>query len=261
MSLALIKGIDPYELQITQDGYAKVETRDKFDIDDLANSTNANLAANLQFSGNWKDCTAFRSIVIFALSNVSSANGGLKLQFSNDGSAVDFSWDISTNGNIPKYYKMPIYGKFFRVIYVNSATAQASFRINVRQSFSIADITTMVSDFASIATGTVGAAVSCNLPPAGIGTYHYITSIRIEKFATALMTAGTAPISATSSNLNGFAPNSGASALAQGINDVVLQEDFSIPLKSQNANAQTSIAMPATPLAIYKISVTYFVGA
>lgn len=261
MSLTVVKGIDPYELQITQDGHAKVETRDKIDIDDLTNSTTVNLAANLQFSGVWKDCTAYKSIVIFMLANQSSATGGLKLQFSNDGSAVDFSWDISTGANIPKYYKLPIYGKFFRVIFVNGGAAQTAIRINTRLSFAIADMSTMVADFTTIATAVVGSAVSANLPASGIGTYHYITSIRIEKFATALLTAGTTPIVATSANLNGFAPNASANAQAQGVNDIVFQQDFSIPLKSQNANAQTSIAMPATPLVIYKIIVTYFVGA
>jgi hypothetical protein len=260
MSVGLKHSLEADEVSIV-DKRMLVDAKDKFDIDDLGNSTTANLAANLQFSGVWKNYTAYKSIVIFMLANQGSATGGLKLQFSNDGSTVDFSWDISTGANIPKYYKMPIYGKFFRVIYVNSATAQASFRINVRQSFAVADMTTMVADFTTTATGVVGTAVSANLPAAGIGTYHYISSIRIEKFATALLTAGTTPIVSTSSNLNGFAINASAHAQSQGINDIVLQKDFSIPLKSQNANTQTSIAMPATPLVIYKIIVTYFIGA
>lgn len=261
MSVSIANSNLADELKITPDGHAKVETRDKFDIEDLGNSTTAALAANLQFTGVWKDVTAFKSIFLFQQANQGSATGGLKVQFSNDGSTVDFSWDISTTANVPKSYKIPIFGKYFRVLFVNGTTALTQMRINVRNSFAVADLTTMVADFMVTTTAAVGVAVSASLPAAGIGTYHYITSITIEKFATALMTAGAAPIVATTSNLNGFAPNGGASALAQGVNEIVYQSEFNIPLKSQNANTESALGMPATPFAIYKVIVTYFIGA
>lgn len=260
MSVSIKKGIELDEVDVINKALL-VTTVDKFDIEDLGNSTTAALAANQQFSGIWKDVTAFKSIFLFQLANQGSAVGGLKVQYSNDGSTVDFSWDISTTANVPKSYKIPIYGKYFRVLYVNGATAQTQMRINVRNSFNVADLNTMVSDFTVTATAAVGVAVSASLPAAGIGTYHYITSITIEKFATALMTAGAAPIVATTANLNGFAPNGGANALAQGENEIVYQQQFPIPLKSQNANTASALGMPATPLAIYKVIVTYFIGA
>lgn len=259
MSVSLKNGIELDEAQVFEK-HLRVETKDKFDIDDLGNTTTAALAGNLQFTGFWKDVTAFKSILLFQLANQGSATGGLKVQFSNDGSTVDFSWDISTTANVPKSYKIPIYGKYFRVLYVNGTTAQTQMRINTITSFKVPDLTTMVSDFMVTATATVGVAASATLPAAGIGTYHYITSITIEKFATALMTAGAAPIVATTSNLNGFAPNGGASALAQGVNEIVYQGQFPIPLKSQNANTASALGMPATPLAIYKVIVTYYIG-
>jgi hypothetical protein len=261
MSIQIAGSLAPGELKINPDGSTNVVTDLKVDIDDLGNSTTANLAANLQFTGVWRDCTAYKSITLFILANQNSAAGGLKIQFSNDGSTVDFSWDISTTASVPRYYNYPIFGKFFRIIYVNGGTAQTQMRINSRLSFAVADITNRVADFIVVATAAVGVAAAVTLPAAGVGTYHYITSIRIEKFATGLMTVGTVPVVATTSNLNGFSPNTGANAQPQGVNEIVMDRDFTIPLKSQNANTSTSLGMPATPLAIYKVMVTYFVAA
>lgn len=261
MSVAIAGSVIPNELIISADGFASVDTRDKIDIDSLENSTTATLAANLQFTGVWKNVTAFKSVNIYHLSNQNSAPSGLKLQFSNDGSNIDFSFDIGVGSNSNKYFKLPIYGKFFRVIYVNGITAQTQFRLNTRFSFAVADLTTQVADFTVTATAAVSTAVIANLPAAGTGTFHYITSILIQKFATAILTAGSAPNIATNSNLNGFAPNTDARAMAQGEIVNCYQQDFVIPLKSQTSNLATQIGMPAVTGAIYKIIVTYFVGA
>lgn len=261
MSVNIAGSNIPGELKVSADGFASVDTRDKIDVDSAENSTTAPLAANLQFTGAWKDVTAYKSVSIYQLSNTTSATGGLKLQFSNDGSTIDFSFDISTSFGVNKFYKLPIYGKFFRVIYVNGGTAQASFRINTRFSFAVADLTTQVADFTVTATAAVSTAVNANLPAAGIGTYHYITSIIIQKFATAALTAGAAPIICTQNNLKGFSPNTDARALVQGELINCYQQDFTIPLKSQSSNTTTLIAVPAVTGAIYKVIVTYFIGA
>ena len=259
MSASIKNGIETDELKVIE-GYAQVEAKDKYDVDVLENSTNVPLSANQQFSGQWIECTAFRSLDLFQLSNVASAVGGLKIQFSNDGSNIDWSWDISTTANVPKNASIPLFGKFYRIIYVNGTTNQISFRINTRLSYKVIDLVNRVNDFIATGTAALNTATSATLPAAGIGTVHYITSIRIDKFATAVTTAGATPIISTAINL-ALNVNCSNKALPMGENEPVYQMVFDKPIKSTNANTNTLIGMPAVPLCICKITVTYFIGA
>ena len=108
-------------------------------------------------------------------------------------------------------------------------------------------------------TGASGAAVTVTLP-AVTGLFHYITAIKMEKFAVALLTAGATPIIVTTTNLPGSRAYSiDASAQAAGtiIKD---REQFSPPIKSSAAGTATTIVAPVVTSGIWRISVDYYVG-
>lgn len=250
-------GLD--ELSII-DKRALVETDLKSDVLDTLNSTNAVLVANGQFTGQWVDVSAFKSVFIYCLANINSAAVGLKMQFSADSNVVDWSWEIATVGNQSRTFKLPTYYKYFRIIFINSSSLQGSFRLNVIKSFKTSDLTTQTSEFTIVATGVANTAVAAQIPAQGTGTIPYITSILVEKFATAGLTAGTAPFICTSANLNGFAPNIANDAQPQGTLQIPFQQVFPVPLRANTPNATTSIGTPAIPNAICKVILTYYVG-
>jgi hypothetical protein len=77
------------------------------------------------------------------------------------------------------------------------------------------------STLAITATGAAAASVTATLPAPAAGLFHYITSIQIVKFATALLTAAAAPVVVTTTNLPGsLAFSFSAAASAQGTNEV-----------------------------------------
>ena len=114
------------------------------------------------------------------------------------------------------------------------------------------------SRLAVTATGIAGAAVTLTLPAAGAGLFHYITFIRIAKFATALLTAGATPVVVTSTNLpGGVAWSFSAGAEAAGT-QVEIASSPTTPLVSSAANTATTIVCPATASIIWRVSVYYF---
>lgn len=109
------------------------------------------------------------------------------------------------------------------------------------------------------ATGVASAGVTLTLP-ASAGLFHYISSIRIDKFASALLTVGATPIIVTTTNLNGARQYSiDASAQAQGT--IVPIKDNMIPLlKSSTAGTATTIVCPVATGVIWRVTVDYYLG-
>lgn len=110
------------------------------------------------------------------------------------------------------------------------------------------------------ATGAASATVTATLP-ASAGLFHYITNIRIEKFASALLTVGATPIIVTTTNLAGSRAYSfDASAQAQGT--LIEKVDrTTTPIKSTTAGTATTIVCPVATGVIWRISVDYYLGA
>lgn len=116
------------------------------------------------------------------------------------------------------------------------------------------------SNMHGTATGVVGATCLLTLPLA-FGLFHYITAIKIEKFAAAALTAGATPVLITTTNLAGsrvYSVDNSAQVAGTFIKE---REDFSNPLKSVTAGTATNITAPATPNVIWRISVDYYLGA
>lgn len=108
--------------------------------------------------------------------------------------------------------------------------------------------------------GTAGAATTLTIPAPGAGLRQYLTYLSINRFATALLTAGTAPVNVTTTNLPGtLAFSFPAEAAAQGTIDR-WREDFAYPLASSALNTNTTIVCPATTGVIWRVTAGYFVA-
>lgn len=111
-----------------------------------------------------------------------------------------------------------------------------------------------LSTNAITATAAVGVAVTATLPAPGVGLRQYLTGLLIERFATALMTAGAAPVIVTTTNTPGTPSfNLPADAAAAG---AVYEKfiPFAPPLAAPSQNTALTIVVPATPLAIMKVT-------
>ncbi len=110
------------------------------------------------------------------------------------------------------------------------------------------------------ATAAANTAATASLPAAGVGMFHYITSINITRNATAAL-AGTATLIHTTTNLPGSPAWSVGNAMAAG--GTQLDVDFSptTPLKSLLANTATTVVAAAAGLAVLgRVNVSYYVG-
>jgi hypothetical protein len=108
--------------------------------------------------------------------------------------------------------------------------------------------------------GTVGTATTLTLAAPGAGLRHYLTYLSINRFATALLTAGAAPVGVTTTNLPGtLAFSFAADAAAQGTMDR-WREDFAYPIASSAQNTATTIVCPATPLVIWRVTAGFYVA-
>ena len=108
--------------------------------------------------------------------------------------------------------------------------------------------------------GTAGAATSLTIPAPGGLMRHYLTSLSINRFAAAALTASATPVTITTTNLPGpLAYSFGAEALAQGALDRV-REEFGYPLAAIAQNTAITIVAPATPNVIWRMTAGYYVA-
>jgi len=107
---------------------------------------------------------------------------------------------------------------------------------------------------------TAGAAVTLTLASPGAGLRHYLTYLSIDRFATAALTAGTAPVTITTTNLPGpLAFSFAADAALQGTLDR-WREDFAFPIAASAVNTVTTIVCPATTGVIWRATAGFYVA-
>jgi hypothetical protein len=110
------------------------------------------------------------------------------------------------------------------------------------------------------AVGASGAAVTLTLAAPGAGLRHYLTYLSINRFAAALLTAGAAPVTVTTTNLPGsLAFSFGADAATQGTLDR-WREDFAFPISANAQNTATTIVCPATTNVIWRVTAGFYVA-
>ena len=109
-------------------------------------------------------------------------------------------------------------------------------------------------------TAAANTAATATLPAAGVGLFHYITSIQMYRNATAAV-VGSATLIHTSTNLPGTPAWSVGNAMALGGTQADLIYEPGNPLKSLLANTATTLVMAAGGAAVLnRINVSYYVG-
>lgn len=111
------------------------------------------------------------------------------------------------------------------------------------------------------ATAAANTAATATLPAAGVGLFHYITSISIVRNATAAL-AGTATLIHTTTNLPGSPAWSVGNAMNAGGTQLDVDYQPCQPLRSSVANTATTIVAAAGGAAVLnRVNVSYYVGA
>ena len=114
--------------------------------------------------------------------------------------------------------------------------------------------------YAATVTAATGVAATLTLPAAGVGLYHYITHIRLQRHTSALLTAGSAPVVVTTANMPGsMAYSFQADASPQGTMYEQVIEPTN-PIRSVTANTATTFVMPATTGVIWRASAHYYIA-
>jgi hypothetical protein len=110
------------------------------------------------------------------------------------------------------------------------------------------------------ATAATGVAASLSLPAAGVGLFHYITSLTIDLYSTAARTGTATPIVVAATNVPGNPGWHFATAGAIGTIDRYAPL-MATPLRSSVANTATTIVGPVVTGGIWRINVQYFTAA
>lgn len=109
-------------------------------------------------------------------------------------------------------------------------------------------------------TAAAGAVATLTIAAPGVGLRHYLTYIRITRFAAAVLTAAAAPVLVTTTNIPGtlvFSIPADAALLGSVF---VYQEDFANPIAVVAQNTATVITGPVTTGVIWRITAGYFVA-
>ena len=115
------------------------------------------------------------------------------------------------------------------------------------------------SDLAVSVTAAASTALTATLPAAAAGLFHYITSIEIQRYASAALTGAAAPVVVTTTNLPGTLAWTFDTAAAIGTSQI---QAFALasPIKSSAAATATTFVAPLFTGAIWRITITYYIG-
>lgn len=93
------------------------------------NSSTTPLAANGVFTGAWEAVANYSVIEVTAISNVASATDGFTIQQSTDGTNIDVTDSYTATAASGKTISLSPAASFYRIVYTNGGTIQASFRL------------------------------------------------------------------------------------------------------------------------------------
>jgi len=103
------------------------------DTTDLStdNSTVAQLGIDAVYTGTGEDMLGYAQVAITLHSDVSSTDGGMQFQWSQDGTNWDDSYDFHLDHTISttRRFQFPVCARYFRVKYTNGGTGTADFRV------------------------------------------------------------------------------------------------------------------------------------
>ncbi len=111
------------------------------------------------------------------------------------------------------------------------------------------------------AVGASGAAVTLTIAAPGAGLRHYLTYLRVSRYASALLTAAGTPITITTTNIPGsLAFTVETEAAAQGVRTTVVDENFAYPVATSAQNTATTIVCPLTTNVIWRVTAGYYIA-
>lgn len=101
---------------------------------DTNNSSTTLLTANSIFTGTGTSTTGYNTIILYIKSNIGSKSGGIEIHFSNDNVTYEVLYQDTyfATGSFIKLYN--ITKKYYKIIYTNGNSNQASFDISSRLS-------------------------------------------------------------------------------------------------------------------------------
>ena len=94
-----------------------------------ANSSTATLTSGSVFTGTSEDLKDYSLITVTVISDVASATDGLSLQQSSNGTNWDLIDTYTIAAATAKTISLPRQARYFRLVYTNGGTGQASFRL------------------------------------------------------------------------------------------------------------------------------------
>ncbi len=99
------------------------------------NSTSLLLTANQTFTGILESVSIYESVSITIVSNQSSATDGIKLYMGPTADNLSIKYTYSYTANEDKIINLKLTDNFFKLVYINGATNQASFNIQTFYSY------------------------------------------------------------------------------------------------------------------------------
>ena len=94
---------------------------------DSNNSSTTPLSGGSGFTGSATDASGYSTIAVTVNANVTSSYRGLKIQFSPDLSHWHDGETYTIPANTDKFYSVPVWSRYYRLLYTNGTAAQASF--------------------------------------------------------------------------------------------------------------------------------------
>lgn len=200
------------------------------------NSSTTPLGSSAAFTGAWVSTLGYGSIVVNVTANTNSATDGLSIQQSSDGVNADIPDVYTLTAPAGANFCIPVKATFARVVYTNTNSAQATFRLQtilkpqmpVSSAFRPADAVSIQNDFPgglSIQQVYNGTTVDLSRSivgalAAGTGTQAIAeapTSVAGAAIVPAVtaVAAGSLVIKGTPGNLYGVAVNLPTGAVAQ----------------------------------------------
>lgn len=261
-------------------------------VESVLNSSITPLGISGIFTGEWEDVSKFNSVNIGIYANSAGAANGVSIQFSIDGITTHFTTLYTYSSHTTyKNIVIPVYAKYFRIVYANGLTTNTIFNLKVQYSKEVLQSTFKISDSistendvqlirvipslinsnkatsnlgitdsaGSVVSASTGSLATLSITPSA-GNYVYLTELIISKFNTANLTASATPIVTSSTNLaGGLVVQFPANAGLQG---EVIEKTIRpcTPIKSASAGTALTITCPATPNVIWRITAFYYIS-
>lgn len=98
----------------------------------LYNSSTATLGVSGVFTGGWEDVSRYGSISFTVLASAASVSNGFQVQFGILAQQADISRQFSVLANAAFTGSVAVQGRYFRIVYSNSAVALTSFSVQAK---------------------------------------------------------------------------------------------------------------------------------